>query len=594
MDIGKGVPFRFPDDYTAAGGEAGLGVNQVADLLVNAPSPEDAGDTQLYGEQITNYIRGDYSNDGVGRSFRDRGEHRLGDIVHSSPEYVGAPAASYPNLIEGSENPYFDFVTSNRKRTPIVYVGANDGMLHAFHALTGEEYFSFIPGGVFSDADGEGLHALAEPNYVHRAYVDGGPISKDVFIGGEWKTYLVGGLRAGGKSVFVLDVTNPEDLVHMTESAAEQLVVTEFTDDDLGFSFSTPQIAKMNNRKWAAIFGNGYNSDPNGDGTAKLFVLYLDGSGHEVFETNVGSIASNDCAHADSDCNGMSSPTLVDMNGDFRVDRIYSGDVHGNLWAFDVSDEDDTFWASSVGGSGSPLPLFSACESSCNAGNRQPITAKPVVAAHPQIVSSDSNPNLIVMFGTGQFIAEDDNLNGQLQTLYGVWDNGRSEGTLTRSSLIEQDIEDNSVVFPGSRALTSRNVPYSEADNVYGWLIDLNGSTDTEAGERLVVDPLIAGPFVFFNTTIPDDAQCSAGGSGFLMVANILNGGMPSQEVFLSYRGSALNGVVAGLPMDSIPGGSVIIGDQIVVSNSRGEIETFEYARGSGNQSRRASWTVIK
>lgn len=622
-DTEKGIPFAFPSNYQSrvSGGSAPdddkLNQEQIRDLLVNAPydastgTAEEVSDNQLYGEAIVDYLSGSYALDGLfltradtdnpllsvnlGEQFRDRSEHRLGDIVHSSPEFVGEPNERYPNNIEDPGAPYFGFIrdirelNANTGRTDMVYVGANDGMLHAFEAQTGIERFTYIPGSLFSDDSVSGMHKLAEADYGHVPYVDGSPSSRDVYINGKWRTVLVGGFRAGGKAVYVLDVTNPADYFEGSSSSAENLVLTEFTDDNLGFTFSKPQIARLNNGKWGAIFGNGYNSDPTGDGTAKIFILYLDGSGHKILETRVGSVENSSCSDTESDCNGMSSPSLIDTNGDFRLDRIYAGDLKGNLWVFDVSDSSDSNWGSAYGTSFSPDPLFST--------GGQPITSKPVIAGHPIIESEETKPNAIVMFGTGQYVAENDNFDQSLQSFYGIWDTGEERGNISRDDLIEQDILDGGSIAEDARLLTDRTVNYSisSSDGVYGWYIDLVEESGILDGERVVVDPIVSGSFVFFNTTIPDDSVCSPGGSGFLMVAKLINGGQPGDQIFLNdQNGEPIDGSIAGLGLKAIPGGSVIIDNQIVISDSSGDISEFQINPDGNSRSRRASWSIVK
>jgi len=206
------------------------------------------------------------------KSLRQRAS-ALGDIVHSSPFFVGPPSTPYPDSIEPTA-PYSTFAIANKTRPGMTYVGANDGMLHALDE-NGKEVFGYIPGVLFSTSAGEGLHYLSDPTYVHRYYLDLSPTVQDAYIntgsGSAWHSILVGALRGGGKGLFAIDVTDPAALA----SNAANEVLWEFTDNDLGFTFSDIRIGKMNNGKWAAVFGNGYNNDPKGDGHAKLYILYL-------------------------------------------------------------------------------------------------------------------------------------------------------------------------------------------------------------------------------------------------------------------------------------------------------------------------------
>ncbi len=169
----------------------------------------------------------------------------LGDIVSSAPLFVGKPPFLYPDIFPGgTETPYSTFVAAHdtpAERAHMVYAGANDGMLHAFDAVTGEERLGFIPGGVFPN-----LHLLTSTTYTHQYYVDGPPTMGDAFFGGTWHTMLVGGLNKGGKSIYALDITTPGSF---SEANATSIFKWEFTDAaDLGFTYSRPAIVRLPER----------------------------------------------------------------------------------------------------------------------------------------------------------------------------------------------------------------------------------------------------------------------------------------------------------------------------------------------------------
>lgn len=597
----ESVPFTFPVDYKNST-DTELNTDQVQDLLTNAPFAYATADADQissndnYGNSLVAYLRGDNTisykeGDTVVTTFRDRGGNRLGDIVHSSPEYVAVPDTPYPNLIEAT--PYSEFIEEQEGRTPLVYVGSNDGMLHAFNAETGSEHFAYIPGLLYSSESQAGLHYLARNDYSHIPYVDESPLSADVFIGSQWRTYLVGALRAGGKGVYVLDVTSPTNL---TEASAAGIVKQEFTHTDLGYTFSRPLVGKMNNGRWAAIFGNGYNS--TGDGHGKLFILYLDAVGeYELLDTDVGSIVNSDCNDAASDCSGISSPTVLDLDGNGTVDRIYAGDIQGNVWAFNVEAKfdndgnnvtDTNDWGVAHKESGNDIvPLFSACtESPCTGINRQPITSLSVVKTHPDRRSNNTEPNLMVYFGTGQYLAENDNLTVGTQTMYGVWDS--SEGELDRSNLQEQTITDAAAVS-GGRDITANDVDYITGSE-YGWFINL-----PDSGERIVVESVVVGDIVFFNTMVPEGIVCSPGGYGYLMFVDRMSGGQPEFTVLdINNDGEYDDAVVGGMLLDAIPGGGRLIDDKLVISDSSGAITDFGVQTSEARKSSRSSWSIFK
>lgn len=527
-------------------------------------------------------------NDGTNtfnsKIFRNRAS-RLADIVHSSPVFVGKPNTPYPDNIEAT--PYSTFVNgAAASRRKMVYVGSNGGMLHAFDAdNNGTELFAYVPSTLFSTAANRGLHYLTDPAYSHTWYVDLSATAADVYVGGNWKTYLVGGLRGGGKGVFALDVTNPS-------SFGTADVRWEFTHSDLGYTFSDIRVAKMNNGKWAAIFGNGYNNDPSGNGRAKLFILYLDGSNlstPKIIDTGAGSMVNSNCADLASDCNGLSSPAIADLNGDGTVDRIYAGDLHGNLWAFDVSSNNPASWDKAY-----TAPLMKACTSgTCTLGNRQPITARPALARHKTMRVNSTQPNLMVYFGTGQYLANSDQTSTLQQTMYGVWDGGAND--LDRTALTPQTISLATVGSIPVRILSDNDVNYPTSK---GWYIDLPTSK-----ERMVTNPIALGDLVFFNTMIPSEEVCGYGGSGWLMAVDQLNGGMPNfGAIDIDGNGVidqqdmvdiASNLFASGTQSGYIPTESRFISDKRITADSSGAINVDTIQTQLRNLPARTSWTHL-
>ena len=587
----RGVPFRWPADHSAPT-DSELSAGQVSDLVFAVTDP---GDEAAFGRDMVNFLRGDHAEEmqqaGNTRQFRNRQGARLGDIVHSAPVFVGVPDAPYPNDIAGGSNLYSDFIAANSNRREMVYVGANDGMLHAFDADTGDEVFAYIPRFLFS-AGGrqEGLHYLADGDYAHRSYVDLTATAGDVFVNNRWRTYLAGGARAGGRGVYVLDITKPNSSLASAENNADDIVVSEFDssdDPDLGFTYSQITLAKMNNGRWAAVFGNGYNN--TGDGTAKIFILYLDSTGgYEELETGVGD---NDPGTT-GDNNGMSTPEVVDLDNNGTADRIYAGDVLGNMWAFDVSSDNPSQWRSAYGTGPTYTPFFVAADSG---GNPQPITSKPSVDAHPTRSLAATSPNLLVTFGTGQYLAAGDVSSSGQQTFYGVWDAG--VGGLDRGDLVTQTFTETTVSGTVVRTNSANTVNYNLAASTpeYGWKIDLTVSSG--AAERNVVDPAILGPIVFFNTLIPESVTCEFGGTGFLMSVDLLTGGQPPFAVFEVVNN---RGIYSGIKSQGVPTAPAFVTNRDpddgydatrYVNTSRG-IESSNIGFGPNNPSR-TSWTNL-
>ena len=376
-------------------------------------------------------------------------------------------------------------------------------MLHGFAEADGEEVMAYIPNNLFSSAIGEGMHYLTEPNYKHKYYNDLTPTVSDVYAdlgnGLAWQSILINGERGGGRGIYALNVNDPNDV---KDANAAKIALWEFTDKDnpnLGYTYSQPQIALTNDKRWVAIFGNGYNN--LGDGRGKLFVLDIEGG---IDGWDPGDVIEIDTGIGDTgDPNGLSTPRLVDINGDGTVDRVYAGDVYGNMWAFDMSTGSTP---TVVGGA----PIFTTI-------GAEPITTKPIAAKHPTISSDGSNyPNLMVYFGSGQYITNGDKSDPSLNHFYGIWDNqAQNINTLHKQNYLNgyEDAFGNPV-----RVLTNTPVNYGGGES--GWYIEL-----PDLGEKLIFEPSLRGGIVFFNTFVPDLDPCGAGGDSWAMFVDMVNGG---------------------------------------------------------------------
>ncbi len=517
----RGVRFAAPADPDSPTSDE-LSSDQIDDLLKNLPSGANHTERAGYLADIIAYFQGDRGNEGSdGRHFRER-QGLLGDIVHSAPIYVGRPVSS---LVDST---YIEWAVDPERvnRTPVVYVGSNDGMLHAFEANTGEELFAYLPGLLFSDQDRRGYHWLADDAYAHRYYVDLTIEAGDAFFNDAWHTVLVGGFRAGGKGVFALDITDPNEL--SSPSTGPSKVLWEFIRSDMGFSFAQPTITRVSagdGTRAVVVVGNGYGNTE--DGRAKIFLIDLsDGSLFLTLDTpsSTGWVVNHDCNDPGSSCNGMSSPAVVDLNGDGIADHIYAGDVKGNLWTYDISVPIPSGW------NASRRLLFSAETASHDVA---PITARPSVTLHPRIRDAATQPNILVSFSTGQLLAVDDEADNTIQSFYTVWDDGRS-ATYHRSDLVEQTISTTTKTVGGVtfdvRLLSNNPVDYEASDK--GWYIDY-----VESGERGITEPLLFGSVVVWTTIVPQAAsgsgnKCDSAGQSWLMAADLATGGEPTQIAF--------------------------------------------------------------
>jgi len=542
-----GIPFKTLTN---------LSVSQQADLNTGPAAVDSNGQARL------DYLRGDRSNESSDLSFRNR-THVLGDIVHSNPVYVGKPQMNYPDATPFGDGHYSSYKASNLSRTGLIYVGANDGMLHAFHEDSGNAVFSYIPSSLFSSSHGKGLHYLTDQNYTHRYYVDLSPTISDVYFHSAWRTILVGGLRAGGRGLFALDISDPNTLANAENNAAN-IVLWEFSandDTDLGYTTSKPTITMMENNKWAVVFGNGYNSS---NGEAKLFILYID-EGIDGEWTSNDYIKITTTVGTSSAPNGLSTPQLIDADGNGKTDRAYAGDLEGNMWAFDLSSTSDNHWEIAYQQGNTLKPLFTATDAS---GTSQPITSRPVLARQHPTISGTHTPNLMVFFGTGQYLVNADKTNINTQSLYGIWDNGNH--SLGRRHLLAQTVTVDSTT--NGRVMSDHSISYSTK---HGWYVDL-----PDSGERIVDSPQIRGGHLFFNTLIPGTELCMPQGSGWLMAISQQSGGGPHKLIFDRNNDGVIDSAdqinnynPAGIKIDGIPAGFNFLSDRIYILNDAGDID---------------------
>ena len=502
---------------------------------------------EISSTSICNYTDG--TDIYTAKGLRERGAI-LGDLVHSGPVFVGAPESNWPDVapFPGSVGTtYSEYRLAQAARPGVIHVGGNDGMLHGFAQASGNEILGYIPNALFSTGALDGMHYLSDPAYAHRYSVDLTPSVADAYIKStalgttSWKTILVGGLRGGGRGLFALDVTNPA-LFSEALSAPARTVMWEFTstdDADLGHTFSRPSIVPLegpsNSIRWAAVVGNGYND--LGSGQAKLFVIFLEGGLDGTWTSGTDYIEITTGVGDTTNRNGLSTPAVIDSDGDGLADRVYAGDLEGNVWAFDLSGSNTGNWEVAYKQGPTPKPLFTA------PANQQ-ITSTPVIVRNSAIpTSSPNSPNTMVVFGTGQYLTAGDVTTTDTQAMYGVWDSGTRE--LAQGDLVQQTIgygTSTGGVF--GRTLTDNAVNFASD---YGWYMEL-----PDSGERLVTDPVIRGDLVFFNTMMPDSNPCNFGGSGWLMAAKWLTGGNPGEIAFDLNRDGLLD------DLDEIGGKSAV------------------------------------
>jgi type IV pilus assembly protein PilY1 len=482
------------------------------------------------GNLRTDYLRGSRANETIAPNpipvpeFRGRDNSILGTIVNSEPRVIGRPRSGF---VEGSYKVFRDFHINRQK---VIYVGANDGMLHGFNGSTGASMLSYVPRGVYAR-----LSDYSDPTYVHKYFVDGPIIPGDAFVDGVWKTFLIGGLGAGGKGFYGLDITDPSGFSEgnasnivkfdytapsevlpaaaATQFASELSLAPKFSDEllsDLGHIMGDSvrdsqvgrslQISKMKNGRWALITGNGINSVNE---RPALYIVYLDAAGG--FKT--GGFQKVVASAAVGGNNGLSAPLPLDTDSDGLIDTIYAGDIKGKLWKF-TSDAAGSF---SVANGGAPL---------IDVG--KPITSSPIAAVHPR-------GGVFISFGSGRLVTVPDKTSTSVESIYGVWDKpGATAGTIPLTSLVARTLSapTASVDGPLVRTLTSPKVDYSAKR---GWYMDLS-----VAGERVVYNPILNGNLAYYSIIVPiEGTSCSAGGmSNTLLGINIITGAAPLVPAF--------------------------------------------------------------
>jgi len=475
----------------------------------------------LQTEDRVNYLRGNQS-----KEIKNKGNLRnrpslLGDIIHSSPVYV-------------------DNQQSGNSRAQTVFVGANDGMLHAFDATNGREVFAYVPNAVITPT----LATLANPGYVHRYFVDG-PINVTGPNLTPGKNILVASLGYGGKALFALDVTNPK-----TFNASN--VKWEFSNDpDLGLVIGEFILAKTNDGKTAVIFGNGYNSTNE---RAVLFVVDLDtGALIKKIDTGVGP------------SNGLSAVRAWDNDGNGTFDYIYGGDLKGNFWKFDLSSKDPNQWDVAFKQGNTNIPLLQAQDKN---GKAQPITARASIGANP------ADGSLWIFFGTGRYLTIDDISDTSTQSWYGIMDDGKN--AVTRSQLKQRKI-----VATGTDPQTGNRVRAFEQATP-GDMVDTTGNryrgwyVDLDPGERIITSSQFYGSVLVASSIIPSPDPCVPGGTGYVNAIDPFTGAALGTPFFTDYGTLTVGG--QKIPVGSVdfgigmPGQAQIVGDKLVVGGSTGEI----------------------
>lgn len=606
-----------------------------------------AGTTDSRGQNRVAYIRGDRSNEGTDTTkFRKRSTI-LGDIINSSPVVVGTPSyLSY--LADAIENPdgnrsgyqsYSKFREANHKskRKEMIYVGGNDGMLHGFNAASGKEEFAYIPTEVIKN-----LYRLTGQNYKggeHRFFVDGSPVVRDIYFGDAtnegWRTVLIGTLRAGGKALFALDITDPENIKLLWEFDST-------SDSDLGFTFAQPEITRLHSGQWAVLMGNGYNSTSD---KASLMVIDIK-KGTLLKKLTVPAVVESGVTLP----NGLSSVRGADNNGDGVVDYAYAGDLQGNLWRFDLLPTNASSTATDPFSRKLPevaattvndfkiaygdKPIFTARDSKSGQQKRQAITIQPSLVRHP------TGYGYLVLIGTGKYFeGSDANVDtSRSMSLYGIWDRKTKRQTTSASSLLASQrsrlqkqkftTQANGVTIGDEqqsavsdiRLLSSESILWYTAPNpsgpidpeytlkdenvkTWGWALDLavenTSGAQTLTGEMVVNNMAARGRTLFTSSLTPNQDPCKAGADTWLYGIDAHTGGRTDYNVLDLNNDKIVSSkdtygtskdVVSGVRFPAVGGFTLAPGNKVYGSAGASDPGTVG---DDPNSSGRQSWHIV-
>ena len=477
---------------------------------------------------LVNYLRGQRGLEGfvtndLGKLYRAR-SNVLGDVVNGQPAYVRAPFATY------QDSGYSAYKSAQAGRAPMLYVPANDGMLHAIHAgddaLGGTEAWAFMPSAVLPE-----VYKLADNAYKnnHRFFVDGTPVAGDAYDGSNWKTLLVGGLGGGGKSYYALDVTDPVNPKALWEfkwsNACYSGAPGTKADCHLGYTYGKPVISKLANGTWVVMFGSGYNNvnTPNksGDGHGYLYVLNAF-TGDILYKIDTGA----------GDAGTPAGLTHISSYVDYAAfnnttRQVYAGDLLGNIWRIDVN---DTFAPS-----GREAALIGVATDP--GGTPQPITTRP------ELAELQAKP--IVLVGTGRLLGTSDFADTQVQSVYGIVDPMTAGPVYSnlRATLRPLTITANS----GVRTIACTGTP-AQCASGDGWMFDL-----PDPGERVNVEMRLVRGTLVFASNVPDTTDpCKTGGYSWLNYVSFASGLAISTSPGLAVSVSTMDSLATGLSMFSL------------------------------------------
>ena len=469
--------------------------------------PDTTAGTQqnaAQGVNLINYLRGQNgfedraANAVANRLYRAR-EATLGDALESQPAFISKPVFSYPYA------GYSAYKTAQAGRAGMVYMGTNDGMMHAFAASDGTERWAYVPSMVIPN-----MWKLASTNYStnHANFVNGSPITTDFYCpancGGltdgtasaSWRTILVAGLNGGGRGYFALDITVPATPVLLWEFTPDKAF--PYGDADLGYSYGQPIITKKTDGTWVVLVTSGYdnglkssdnstNNSPAGNGTGYLYVLNAStGAIISKISTAVGTAA------APSGLAKIAAWNNVPAGNE--AGYVYGGDLLGNVWRFDINSS----VAAAIGTGG--VFKFATLFSDAGGTSPQPITTAPVLG---KIVEKR-----VVFIGTGKYLETGDLATTQTQSQYAIKDDNATTTLVNpRATLVNTTLTAN----PDGTATRVTSGTGANFLTDRGWYADFPDSK-----ERVNIDSKLVQGTLLVPTIVPSSTVCSPGGYGWL------------------------------------------------------------------------------
>jgi type IV pilus assembly protein PilY1 len=524
-------------------------------------------------QDLIDWFRGDQINEESNPSstkavFRVRTplanwSSRMGDVVDSTPIFVGAPN---PNLYRSATftgatgaNSYALFAAAKAGRTQALWIGGNDGMLHAYDATTGVELYAFIPNQVIAN----GLAEYANPDYIHKYFVDGDMAVADVYDSGStsWKTVLVGTLGRGGPGIFALDVTNPNSPVFLWEKGP-----SDFPLGSLGRNIGRPVIAQVADADWRVILGNGVDS------TAGASLITIKLFGGAITETIAESTNGN----------GLSAVLARDNNNDGFAETAYAGDLEGHLFKF-------TNLTSSTATSTTMFTTQLNSPTTTTPFDHQRITAAPFAAKDP------TTGTTWVFFGTGQYLNSADIGTTYRQTWYGIKDTGTAA---TFANLVQRTLTDTTTYVTGLQLRQLSTGTATDLVGKDGWYINLPIS-----GERIVIPNRFSDGALLGVSLIPDSPDaCLITGRGAIMYISPFTGGRLDVNFLDVNRDGTIDngdsvggsgGIGSGFVGTHSYNGSLDVGQFLGTASPDGTQPEFYKKNPPGGLAGRLSWREI-